>query len=79
MMVLDWGIYVLGKTEADGISDGLVLAGGQIATAEQIDTMISSAILTAEKYYPAFQLVVYDDQSPENAMQVAIAEAYGHA
>jgi hypothetical protein len=58
---------------------GLVLAGGQIATAEQIDTMISSAVLTAEKYYPAFQLVVYDDQSPENAMQVAIAEAYGHA
>ena len=58
---------------------GLVLAGGQIATAEQIDTMISSAILTAEKYYPAFQLVVYDNQSPESAMQVAIAEAYGHA
>ena len=41
--------------------------------------MISSAILTAEKYYPAFQLVVYDDQSPDSAMQVAIAEAYGHA
>ena len=58
---------------------GLVLAGGQIATAEQIDTMISSAILTAEKYYPAFQLVVYDNQSPDSAMQVAIAEAYGHA
>ena len=58
---------------------GLVLAGGQIATAEQIDTMISSAVFTAEKYYPAFQLVVYDNQSPDSAMQVAIAEAYGHA
>jgi hypothetical protein len=58
---------------------GLVLAGGQIVTAEQIDTMISSAVLTAEKYYPAFQLVVYDNQSPDSAMQVAIAEAYGHA
>ena len=58
---------------------GLVLAGGQIATAEQIDSMISSAVLTAEKYYPAFQLVVYDNQSPDSAMQVAIAEAYGHA
>ena len=33
---------------------GLVLTGGQIATAEQIDAMISSAVLTAEKYYPAF-------------------------
>ena len=58
---------------------GLVLTGGQIATAEQIDAMISSAVLTAEKYYPAFQLVVYDNQSPNKAMQVAIAEAYGHA
>ena len=58
---------------------GLVLTGGQIATAEQIDTMISSAVVTAEKYYPAFQLVIYDNQSPISAMQVAIAEAYGHA
>ena len=58
---------------------GLVLTGGQIATAEQIDAMISSAVLTAEKYYPAFQLVVYDNQSPNKAMQVAIAEVYGHA
>ena len=58
---------------------GLVLTGGQIATAEQIDAMISSAVLTAEKYYPAFQLVVYDNQSPNKAMQVAIAEAYAHA
>ena len=58
---------------------GLVLAGGQIATAEQIDTMISSSVLAAEKYYPAFQLVVYDNQSPDEAMQVAIAEAYGQA
>ena len=58
---------------------GLILAGGQIATAEQIDSMISSSVLVAEKYYPAFQLVVYDNQSPDSAMQVAIAEAYGHA
>ena len=58
---------------------GLVLAGGQIATAEQIDTMISSSVLAAEKYYPAFQLVIYDNQSPDRAIQVAIAEAYGHA
>ena len=77
--MLDWGIYVLGRTEAMVYRYGLVLAGGQIATAEQIDTMISSAVLTAEKYYPAFQLVVYDDQNPNSAMQVAIAEAYGHA
>lgn len=58
---------------------GLLLHGGQIASAEQIDGMISSAVLAAERYYPAFQLVVWGDRSPRDAMQVAIAEAYGRA
>ncbi len=43
---------------------GLVLSGGQIASPEQIDTMISSAVGSAERYYPALQLVVYGDQTP---------------
>jgi hypothetical protein len=58
---------------------GLVLAGGQIASPEQISTLIEVAIKSAERYYPAFQLVVWGDQPVEQAMQVAIAEAYGHA
>ena len=58
---------------------GLVLSGGQVASPEQIDTLISSAVSSAERYYPALQLVVYGDQSPKQALQVAIAEAYGHA
>lgn len=58
---------------------GLVLAGGQDATAEQIDTMIGAAVMSAERYYPAIQLVVWGDQSPKEALQVAIAEAYGRA
>ncbi len=58
---------------------GLVLAGGQDASAEQIDTMIGAAVMSAERYYPAVQLVVWGDQTPRQAIQVAIAEAYGHA
>lgn len=58
---------------------GLVLAGGQDATPEQIDTMISAAVTSAERYYPAFQLAIWGDKSPKDAMQVAIAEAYGRA
>lgn len=58
---------------------GLVLAGGQIAGPEQIDRLISSAVMAAERFYPAFQLVGWGDKSPEGAMQVAIAEAYGRA
>lgn len=58
---------------------GLVLTGGQVASPDQIDTMINAAVLSAERYYPAIQLMVYGDRSPADAMQVAIAEAYGRA
>ncbi len=58
---------------------GLVLAGGNVASAEQIDTMISAAVMSAERYYPALQLLVWGNQTPQAALQVAIAEAYGRA
>ena len=58
---------------------GLVLTGGQTASPEQIDTMIATAVTAAERYYPAIQMMVWADRSPADAMQVAIAEAYGRA
>ncbi|MEQ3625904.1 MAG: YbjN domain-containing protein [Celeribacter sp.] len=58
---------------------GLALNGGQIASAEQIDRLITAAVTAAERYYPALQLVIYGDQTPQQAMQIAIAEAYGRA
>ncbi len=58
---------------------GLMLSGGQVASAEQLDAMIHSAVQNAERYYPAIQLLVWGDRTPKQAMQVAIAEAYGRA
>ena len=58
---------------------GLLLAGGQMASAEQIDQMIASAVLSAERFYPAFQLATWGENTPAEAMKVAIAEAYGRA
>lgn len=58
---------------------GLVLTGGQVASPEQINTMISAAVLSAERYYPAFQLMAWADRTPADALQVAIAEAFGRA
>ena len=58
---------------------GLVLSGGQYASTEQIDTLITNAVSSSERYYPAVQLVVYGNKSPKSALQVAIAEAYGRA
>ena len=58
---------------------GLILSGGQMASAEQIDDLIAAAVMAAERFYPAFQLVTWGDNSPADAMKVAIAEAYGRA
>ncbi len=58
---------------------GLVLAGGQGVSAEQLDRLIATSVVACERFYPAFQLVAWGGQSPQEAMNVAIAEAYGRA
>lgn len=58
---------------------GLLMSGGQGASPEQIDTIITTAVRNAERFYPAFQLVIWGERTPRDAMQVAIAEAYGRA
>ena len=58
---------------------GLVMAGTQGASPEQIDAALGAAVMAAERYYPAFQLAIWGGKSPREAMQVAIAEAYGRA
>ncbi len=58
---------------------GLVMAGAQGVCPEQVDTLIGTAVQSAERFYPAFQLAVWGDRSPRDAMQVAMAEAYGRA
>ena len=58
---------------------GLLLSGGHVAGPEQIDTLIANAVMAAERFYPAFQLVAWAEHTPADAMKVAIAEAYGRA
>ncbi len=58
---------------------GLVLTGGQYASSEQIERLISTAVVSCEKFYPALQLVSWSERSVDDAMQVAMAEAYGRA
>ncbi|MBU2960973.1 YbjN domain-containing protein [Citreicella sp. C3M06] len=58
---------------------GLVLSGGQVASPDQIDTMISTAVTASERYYPAFQLICWAGKSAPEAIKIAIAEAYGRA
>lgn len=57
----------------------LMLSGGQPAGAGQVEHLIRAAVSASERFYPAFQLVSWGDRSPADALQVAIAEAYGRA
>jgi len=58
---------------------GLVMSGAQAVCPEQVDTLIRAAVGNAERFYPAFQLVIWGDKHPQDAIQAAIAEAYGRA
>lgn len=58
---------------------GLVLTGGETAGPAQIDHLVQNAVSAAERFYPAFQLVCWGDDTPEQAMQVAMDEAFGTA
>ena len=57
----------------------LNLAGGAVASPQQVDNMVSASVAACEKLYPAFQLVSWGEDSPRKAMLAAINEAHGRA
>ena len=58
---------------------GLTLAGGAVATTEQVEEMVLNAVSLSERFYPAFQLVGWSSESAEEAAGIAIEQAYGTA
>ncbi|MDQ2066798.1 YbjN domain-containing protein [Xinfangfangia sp. CPCC 101601] len=56
---------------------GLCLAGGQMASSEQINRLIAGAVNASERFYPAFQMAAWGEKTPVDAMKVAMAEPYG--
>jgi len=57
----------------------LVLPGGLTASAAQCESMLSGAIHTCERYYPAFQFVVWAGKSTGEAMDAALFDTVGEA
>lgn len=57
----------------------LNLAGGAMATSAQINDMVRGGVMACERFYPAFQLVGWGGETPENALGIAMTEAYGRA
>ena len=45
----------------------------------QLEDLVDIAIYECEKYYPAFQLVLFDDSLPSNALSVSTFDTIGSA
>ena len=45
----------------------------------QLEDLVDIAIYECEKYYPAFQLVLFDDSEPAKALKVSTFETLGRA
>ena len=45
----------------------------------QLEDLVDIAIYECEKYYPAFQLVLFDDSPPSSALSVSTFDTIGSA
>ncbi|SRR5690606_25182118 len=57
----------------------LLLAGGAEATSKQIEGLLSNALEACERYYQAFQFVVWAGKSATEAVDTALFETAGEA
>lgn len=57
----------------------LVLTGGVEATDEQCKAVLGTAIDTCERYFPAFQFVLWAGKSAREALDAAMFETSGEA
>ena len=57
----------------------LVLPGGITASTAQCESMLVGAIHGCERYYPAFQFVIWAGKSTEEAMAAAMFDTAGEA
>ncbi|MFZ5690369.1 MAG: YbjN domain-containing protein [Pseudomonadota bacterium] len=57
----------------------LVLAGGVEATDEQCKSVLGTAIDTCERYFPAFQFVLWAGKTAREALDAALFETSGEA
>jgi hypothetical protein len=67
---------------ADGLvmfRHSLVLAGGVEASGRQCEVLLSAALEACERYYPAFQFVVWAGEGAKEALEAASFETAGQA
>ena len=67
---------------ADGVimfRHAMLLAGGAELNARQCESVLTTAVLACERYYQAFQFVVWAGKSGREALETAMIETRGEA
>ncbi len=59
--------------------EALFLAGGAEVTTQQIEGLLGNAIDACDRYYQAFQFVVWAGKSASEALESVLFETAGHA
>jgi hypothetical protein len=57
----------------------LVLAGGVEASSQQCEALLGTALDASERYFPAFQFVVWAGKSAREALDATMFETQGRA
>ncbi|MGI4943407.1 MAG: YbjN domain-containing protein [Janthinobacterium lividum] len=57
----------------------VLLRGATTASAESLEDMVDIAITECERFYPAFQFVLWGGKTPADALQAAMLECMGEA
>ena len=57
----------------------LLLRGSGGATSEQIEDLVEIALSECERFYPAFQFLIWGGKTPEEAVAAAMLETVGEA
>ncbi|MEX2648400.1 MAG: YbjN domain-containing protein [Alphaproteobacteria bacterium] len=58
---------------------GMLLSGGAPLAIEQVEDLIDIAVAECERYYPAFQYVLWGGKKPDEAMRMAVLDPQGEA
>jgi len=66
-------------TQSPSFRQGVLLRGATGACVEQIEDLVDIAVSECERFYPAFQLVVWGGKPAEEAIAAAMIDPVGEA
>ena len=67
----------IGTALLTGMTSWVLMIG--TASSEQVEDLVDIALSECERFYPAFQLVIWGGKTPEEAMAAAMIEPIGEA